>query len=360
MASSFRFAAAVLRWFDHHGRKHLPWQQDVTPYRVWVSEVMLQQTQVSTVIPYFEAFMAAFPDVVALAQAPRDRVLQHWTGLGYYSRARHLHAAAGLVVREYGGQFPADLAQLAALPGVGRSTAGAILALGHGQRAAILDGNVKRVLARFHGVAGWPGDTAVAKVLWQHAEHHTPRQRCADYTQAMMDLGALVCTRSKPRCTACPLQSACVARREDAVMQYPGRKATKPLPVREVQWLLLRNPAGDVLLQQRPPVGLWGGLWGFPEQETAGGTVAWRRASTYRGLTVVSAEAWPVLRHTFSHFHLDIQPVLLSVKGRVQRAGLPPMQWVAPGEPPAIGLAAPTVRLLAQLARTPRAPQRAC
>ena len=206
------FAARVLEWFDQHGRKDLPWQRDTTPYRVWVSEIMLQQTQVKTVIPYFERFMAALPQVQALAEAPEDRVLHLWTGLGYYARARNLHRSAQRVARELDGQFPETLAGLCDLPGVGRSTAGAILSIALGQRASILDGNVKRVLARYHRVEGWPGRSAVHQSLWDIAEQYTPAERCADYSQAIMDLGATLCTRSKPACDDCPLRGDCEAR----------------------------------------------------------------------------------------------------------------------------------------------------
>src|SRR5690606_6541720 len=205
------FAQRVLVWFDQHGRKHLPWQQGITPYRVWLSEIMLQQTQVATVIPYFERFIARFPDVQSLAAAPIDDVLHLWTGLGYYARARNLHRCAQTIVRDYGGEFPASVAALSELPGIGRSTAGALASIAHQQRAAILDGNVKRVLARHHAIDGWPGTTQTLSQLWQFAEQHTPDKRSDHYTQAMMDLGATVCTRSKPACDHCPVADSCIA-----------------------------------------------------------------------------------------------------------------------------------------------------
>ncbi|MGB1141418.1 MAG: A/G-specific adenine glycosylase, partial [Halioglobus sp.] len=259
------FADRVLAWFDTHGRHDLPWQYDTTAYRVWVSEIMLQQTQVKTVIPYFERFMAAFPDVDALAGAPEDEVLHLWTGLGYYARARNLHRAAKQVAFELGGTFPDSIEGLQALPGVGRSTAGAIASIALAQRASILDGNVKRVLARLHRVAGWPGQSAVHNQLWDIAEHYTPTARCADYTQAMMDLGATLCTRSKPACALCPMANDCEANAAGDQTDYPGKKPKKALPVRATHFLVLRNRDGDIWLEKRPAEGIWGGLWCFPE-----------------------------------------------------------------------------------------------
>ena len=235
------FARRVLDWFAVSGRHDLPWQRNPGggdfAYCVWISEVMLQQTQVATVIPYFERFMTRFPDVVALADAPADEVLHHWSGLGYYARARNLHAAARQVRDEHGGVFPRTLDAVLALPGIGRSTAGAILALADHQRHAILDGNVKRVLARFHAVAGWPGKTAVANALWEHAEQHTPDREVAQYTQAMMDLGATVCTRSKPACDHCPLAEGCIARAEGTAALYPGKRKPPKRPLRTCRML---------------------------------------------------------------------------------------------------------------------------
>src|SRR5690606_34704110 len=254
-----QFQRAVLGWYDQHGRKDLPWQQQITPYRVWVSEIMLQQTQVSTVIPYFERFMHRFPDVQALARAPVDDVLHHWTGLGYYARARNLHKAAQKVAQEFAGEFPADIDALTSLPGVGRSTAGAIASLAMNLRAPILDGNVKRVLARFYAIDGYPGERAVEQQLWHHAENLTPHTRLREYTQVMMDLGATLCTRSKPRCDDCPLQKSCRAFADNSMHLYPGRKAKKALPTRRTWMLLLEDAEGRVLLEQRPPAGLWGG-----------------------------------------------------------------------------------------------------
>ncbi|MBI5461659.1 MAG: A/G-specific adenine glycosylase [Gammaproteobacteria bacterium] len=347
------FAATVLDWYDRHGRKDLPWQRDRTPYRVWVSEVMLQQTQVATVIPYFERFMARFPTVIALADAELDAVLHLWSGLGYYARARNLHKAARVVRDVYAGTFPSDFEAVQALPGIGRSTAGAILALACAQRQPILDGNVKRVLARFHAVDGWPGEAAVLARLWDCAERYTPQRRVADYTQAMMDLGATVCTRARPGCAQCPLRVACQAYRADAVARYPAPRPRRDLPVRATHMLLLRNARGDVLLQQRPPQGIWGGLWSFPEVAASaeGPAEVGMWCVQTLGLTATRLEAWPALRHTFSHFHLDITPWLVELGENRAQAVLEgqPTVWYNTRTENVRGLAAPVQRLLERL-----------
>lgn len=348
MARNFSFSTAVLHWFDHSGRKHLPWQQDITPYRVWLSEIMLQQTQVSTVISYFEKFTHKFPDVASLASAPIDDVLALWTGLGYYTRARNLHRTAKIISSEYQSLFPDNVETLIGFPGIGRSTAAAIISIAYNKKAAILDGNVKRVLARFHAVAGWPGENAVAKILWQHAEDHTPKKRAGDYTQAMMDLGATVCTRSKPRCDNCPLRTHCEAYWQDSIALYPGRKNNKSLPVKAVQMLMIRNPVGEILLQQRPPTGLWGGLWCLPEI-----AVTDNIADNCKKLCDQKPrvqEIWPTWRHSFSHYHLDITPVLLELPKISATINEPGWRWITPTQSHTLGLPAPLVRLLAQLA----------
>jgi len=342
------FSRRVLEWFDRHGRKDLPWQQDISPYRVWVSEIMLQQTQVTTVIPYFERFMQRFPSVQALAMAPVDEVLHHWSGLGYYARARNLHKAAKLVAAEYAGEFPGDLDALQGLPGVGRSTAGAVLSLAMGQWAPILDGNVKRVLARHHAVAGWPGQAAVLQRLWQLSEVQTPRDRVGDYNQAMMDLGATLCTRSRPRCNDCPVVRSCQAGAQGGWRDYPGKKPKKALPQRQVQMLLLRNAAGEVLLQQRPPQGIWGGLWSFPELPVEDDPLQWCHD---RGLGKARpGRLLPLRRHTFSHFYLDIQPreILLEEPGYGVLEG-PGWVWYNARQPDERGLAAPVARLIEEI-----------
>lgn len=341
-----RFRKAVLDWYDEHGRKDLPWQRDITPYRVWVSEIMLQQTQVGTVIPYFERFTARFPRVEDLAAADLDEVLHLWTGLGYYARARNLHRAARILVDEYGGAFPRDVEALAALPGIGRSTAGAIASISMGLRAPILDGNVKRVLTRWLGIEGWPGERAVEKQLWEHAERLTPAERVRDYTQVMMDLGATLCTRTRPACDRCPLADGCVALRTGRVDRLPGRKPRRTLPVRSTFMLLLAGADGDVLLRRRAPDGLWGGLWLPPMLDELDALPA---LLAELGLHARGAPAHlPGFRHTFSHFHLDIAPVRLAVQGSAV-ADRDDLRWVAPGAPGELGLPAPVKRLLGEL-----------
>ena len=345
------FSERVLAWFDRHGRKDLPWQIDPTPYRVWLSEIMLQQTQVKTVIPYFERFLARFPDIAALGQAPLDEVLHLWTGLGYYARARNAHKAARIVCEELGGELPLELERLQGLPGIGRSTAGAILALARGQRHPILDGNVKRVLARFHAVEGWPGSPAVAEVLWRHAEEHSPEQRVAHYTQAMMDLGATVCTRTRPRCTLCPLQSECQAYRLASIERFPTPKPRKPLPVRSARSIIMQRDTGEVLLERRPPFGIWGGLWTFPEIPPERDPVEW--CVHVLGVTPRSVAELAPFRHSFTHFRLDIHPVCCAVctpSGAVLESD--DRLWYDVRNPAPVGLAAPVKKLLAQLART--------
>lgn len=341
------FSAAVLDWFDLHGRKDLPWQQDMTPYRVWVSEIMLQQTQVATVIPYYQRFMQALPSVEALAAASADEVLHLWTGLGYYSRARNLHKTAKLVVEHHAGKFPSSAAELVQLPGIGQSTAGAIASLSMGQRAPILDGNVKRVLARFEAVAGWPGERAVQLRLWELAERYTPHQRVADYTQAMMDLGATLCTRSKPGCLLCPLQSACEARLLGTPTAYPQARPRKATPVRECVMPLAVDAQGSVWLERRPDSGLWGGLWCPPQLDPEVALDDWLAARGWAKHSVLPLEP---LRHTFSHFRLDIRPILVKVDPGfgVAETG---QVWYNLRQPSRLGMAAPVKVLLERAQR---------
>jgi len=301
------FAKHLLAWFERHGRHDLPWQQNPTPYRVWVSEVMLQQTQVATVIPYYQRFMDSFPSLLALAEADEDTVLAHWSGLGYYSRARNLHRAARLIRDEHGGEFPPGLDEVMALPGIGRSTAGAILALSRGEHHPILDGNVKRVLSRFHAVEGWPGKREVEQRLWQFAAEHTPKRRTSDYTQAIMDLGASLCSRSRPQCNDCPVVKNCCAHAEGRVAEFPGKKPRKTLPRKSTVMLLLQNEKGEVLLERRPPVGIWGGLWSLPERPHVEDIERWCRE--HLGREVMACNSWPEITHTFSHFQLKIHPL---------------------------------------------------
>ena len=304
-------AGRLIGWYARHGRRHLPWQHDPTPYRVWVSEIMLQQTRVSVVTGYYERFMARFPDLAALADAPLDDVLGLWTGLGYYSRARNLHRAAVLVRDRHGGTMPRDLDALLALPGTGRSTAGAILALSHGDRHPILDGNVKRVLCRYHGVGGWPGEGRVERTLWTLAERHTPREQVAVYTQAIMDLGATLCVRSRPLCAMCPLEADCAARREGAQAKYPAPRPRRETPHRETAFLMLRDPGGALLLERRPPAGIWGGLWCFPECEPDADVEAVCRSRF--GVRPATTTALAPIAHGFTHFKLDVYPILVEV-----------------------------------------------
>jgi len=341
------FSKSVLIWFDRYGRKHLPWQQDINPYRVWLSEIMLQQTQVTTVIPYFERFIKKFPNVKSLAQAPIDEVLHLWTGLGYYARARNLHKCAKAVVDNHDGEFPSNVDELAELPGIGRSTAGAIASIAYKKPAAILDGNVKRVLARYFAVDGWPGSLGVANQLWQLAEELNPKKRPDHYTQAMMDLGATICTRSKPACDACPLREGCVAYAQGNIQAYPGKKPKKELPEKSVQLLMLRNKAGDFLLQQRPSSGIWGGLWSFPEIDAD--TNAQEYVQDKIG-EIADVETWNAWRHTFSHYHLDITPVLIQLIKSPKAIGEAKIHWYNPQQPDALGLAAPVKKLLDKLA----------
>ncbi len=340
------FSQRVLRWFDEHGRKHLPWQRSRDAYAIWVSEIMLQQTQVQTVIPYFERFMASFPTLAALADAELDHVLSHWSGLGYYARARNLHKAAKVVRDEHDGQFPRTFDAVEALPGIGRSTAGAILSLAHGDRFAILDGNVKRVLARHAAVAGWPGRTAVHNRLWAIADERTPYERVDAYTQAMMDLGATLCTRSNPRCEECPVRADCVARLQDSVADYPGKKPRKLKPLRQTTMVIAVHD-GHIYMERRPPTGIWGGLWSFPEIDAA--EIDGWSASVIDGRET-GRESLEPLRHSFSHYDLDILPVLVHADGVSSTvADSDSKAWFALDSSPPGGIAAPVSKLMQRL-----------
>lgn len=341
------FSEKILTWFDHSGRKNLPWQLNKSPYKVWVSEIMLQQTQVKTVIPYYLAFMQRFPDVLSLANAPQDEVLHHWTGLGYYARARNLQKAAQIIRDEHKAIFPEQIDQLIALPGIGRSTAGAILALACNQHHSILDGNVKRVLARYFAVDGWTGSKKVETQLWQYADQLTPKRRTADYTQAMMDMGATLCTRSKPKCDDCPLSTDCLAFVQDRQTELPHRKPKKDIPVRTT-FMLIPVWQNSALVYKRPPTGLWGGLWGF-YQIDALDTLDQQTQSM--GISDFNIQFLVPFRHTFSHFHLDIQPLLLSLNTPPQLNQVQEKQhiWYELNHPPEIGLAAPTLQILSEL-----------
>lgn len=341
---SIPLSEILLSWFDQHGRHDLPWQHPRTAYRVWLSEIMLQQTQVATVIPYFERFIARFPDIISLANAELDEVLHLWTGLGYYARARNLHKAAIEIRDHYAGEFPVQFEQVVALPGIGRSTAAAILAQAHNQRYAILDGNVKRVLTRLYAVEGWPGKKPVENRLWELAEQLTPGERICDYTQAIMDFGATLCSRN-PHCSECPLSEFCQSYQAGNPADYPTPKKRKALPVRSTRMLILQDYQQQVLLLQRPPSGIWGGLWSLPECPGQEDISSWCHDSL--GLKIEACTEHPTLRHTFSHFHLDITPVQARVSAAADMAMEADARvWYNTAQPDVLGLPAPVKNLL--------------
>jgi A/G-specific adenine glycosylase len=340
------FAARIGAWQRRHGRHDLPWQQSRDPYRIWLSEIMLQQTQVATVLPYYERFLAAFPDVRSLAAAPIGRVLELWAGLGYYRRAHHLHVAARAVVDRHGGSFPGSPEDLAALPGVGRSTAAAIAAFAFGVRGAILDGNVKRVLARHRGIEGYPGEAAVEKRLWVAAEALLPARGIESYTQGLMDLGATVCTRSMPRCDACPVADDCVARARGRVDQLPSPRPRKSVPKRELKVLLIER-AGELLVERRPATGIWSGLWSLPELPVdADVAEALRRRF---GIEAATIDVLASVVHGFTHFTLTLHPLRIAVQRWQPRAGSPEHIWLARDDARSAALPAPIKRLIRDL-----------
>ena len=347
------FARRLLAWWDTHGRKHLPWQRERTPYRVWVAEIMLQQTQVSTVVPYFERFMARFPTVETLARADLDAVLHLWSGLGYYARARNLHRAAGIVAQEHGGIFPDTIAAVQALPGIGRSTAAAIVAQSSGQRAAILDANVKRVLARRHRVAGAISTAATLDALWRLADAHTPAERVADYTQAIMDLGATVCRRSRPRCGDCPVQADCLASADGEPERYPERAPRRKRRLERSRFFVVVDPQGACLVERRPPRGIWGGLWSPPERaagESVNGFLAQAGIAPELVEQVLAAD---VFRHGFTHFDLDVEPVYVRLKSRPAQVREGAGRWIDPDDH-RLGLSTVAARLVADGVGTTR------
>ena len=346
-----RFADDLLAWFRRHGRHDLPWQSDPTPYRVWISEIMLQQTQVTAAIPYYQRFMHRFPDLGSLAAASIDDVLHHWSGLGYYARARNLHRAARIVRDQHDGQMPTALDALLELPGIGRSTAGAILALSAGARHPILDGNVKRVLSRVFAVEGWPGTASVARELWAIAEALTPKNDVAAYTQAIMDLGATVCTRSSPSCSACPVADGCLAHGRGAQALYPGKRPKRERPLRQSVMLIVLDDEDRVLLIRRPADGLWGGLWGLPELAHDEEAATWccERIAT----RVIDETEWPTVRHGFTHFELEITPRVLRVEVANDKVmDDEDLLWYNRGAPAQIGLAAIVTKLIERLGAT--------
>jgi A/G-specific adenine glycosylase len=336
----------VASWQRRHGRHDLPWQRTRDPYRIWLAEIMLQQTQVATVVAYYARFLGAFPDVAALAAAPLARVLEHWSGLGYYRRAHHLHAAAQRVVAQFGGTFPPDPGAIAMLPGVGRSTAAAIATFAGTARAAILDGNVKRVLARHRGVEGWPGEPKVEAALWRLAETLLPRRGAREYTQGLMDLGATLCTRTRPRCPECPVAADCVARASSRVEALPTPRPRKPLPHRTIRVLLIER-AGTVLLERRPAAGIWAGLWSLPEMAPDADVAAHCRARF--GAEVSAGATLPAIEHGFTHYRLTLLPQRIAVKRWPPRAESPGLAWLVPAEAIGAALPAPIRRLLRTL-----------
>jgi A/G-specific adenine glycosylase len=344
------FTAPLLEWFARHGRHHLPWQTNPTAYRVWVSEVMLQQTQVATVITYYERFMARFPIVQSLAAAPLDEVLHLWSGLGYYARARNLRICAQVLVANHGGEFPLNLQALIALPGIGRSTAGAILALSSGQRQPILDGNVKRVLARVFGIAGDPGSSPVIAALWAQSDACTPTLNVREYTQAIMDLGATVCARSRPACHECPVSANCVAALEGRQAQLPGRKLKRTRPSREAILLIAQtgsNGSTSVLVERRPTSGLWGGLWSPPQFKSERDALDWCRNEI--GETQLESQKLAPIDHAFTHFDLRLNPLAVRCQPNVSVRDGADRQWYPIETPPRIGLPQPIRRLFERL-----------
>ncbi|WP_286262750.1 A/G-specific adenine glycosylase [Thalassotalea atypica] len=346
-ASATKFSQQILAWYHEHGRKHLPWQDNKTPYRVWVSEIMLQQTQVATVIGYYQKFMKSFPTVIDLANAEQDEVLHHWTGLGYYARARNLHKTAQIIAEQYQGEFPQDIEGVIALPGIGRSTAGAILSLSRKEHHAILDGNVKRVLARCYLVQGHNGQAIYEKSLWPIAEKLTPKKGVQFYNQAMMDIGASICTRSSPKCDICPVQSHCIAYATNEQTNYPQKKPKKIIPEKSTIMVIPRLKQ-RVLMEKRAPAGIWGGLWCFYEVNQ---TEQINALLTKLNLKEYQREELSTFRHTFSHFHLDISPIVIDVEQIVSKEinDHAEQQWYNLHHKVEVGLAASTLKLIKHL-----------
>ena len=346
--TNISFSHRLISWFETSGRHDLPWQHPRSPYRVWLSEIMLQQTQVQTAIPYFNRFITELPTLRALAEAELDRVIALWAGLGYYARARNLHKTARLCVEHHEGELPVDFEALTALPGIGRSTAGAILAQAHGLPFAILDGNVKRSLTRYHGIGGWPGSSAVEKRLWEIAQAHLPATRLADYTQAIMDFGATLCTRSDPSCVLCPMQTDCVALKEGRVDSLPETKPGKPLPERRTIMLVLRDENGDVLLARRPPSGVWSGMWSLPE--VADHDAARLFVEAQARVDFEANTPLALIEHTFSHYRLHIAPLLWQgAKPALRLGDSDQFRWQPLATLNEVGLPAPVKKLLATL-----------
>jgi A/G-specific adenine glycosylase len=334
------FHKPLLQWFSSMGRKDLPWQSELSAYRVWISEVMLQQTQVKTVIPYFQKFIQSFPSIEVLANAPLDDVLAHWSGLGYYSRARNLHSCARQVVDKHNGKFPTSLAELIKLPGLGRSTASAITSIAFNQATPILDGNVKRVLCRCFMIDGWPEQSSTNKRLWNLAEYLMPKKQCANYTQAIMDLGAMVCTRSNPLCIQCPIKNVCLASSNNCQSEYPHKKAKNPIPKKSAVFIIVSDENNQVLLHKRPPTGIWGGLWCLPQATTSKKLKA--LVQNEYGVIYSNPKSLIKFEHRFSHFELEctiLHSKLDQLESRITEPEL--RTWASEKELAKLGLAKP-------------------
>lgn len=341
------FASRLIAWQRTHGRHDLPWQ-GTDAYRVWLSEIMLQQTQVATVIPYYQRFTASFPTIAALAAATEEQVLAHWSGLGYYARGRNLHRAARLIVAQYGGEFPRQYERILELPGIGRSTAAAICALAYHERRAILDGNVRRVLARYCGIEGWTGNKKVEEQLWQQAEALLPQRDVATYTQALMDMGATICTRSKPKCNECPAQAGCVAFNTSRVNELPTPRPRKAVPERHATFLLLIH-GNDILLEKRPGSGIWGGLWCLPQFDDEAAAREWFMRS---GMMASEGERLETFTHTFTHFRLHTTPLKIQLSRKPLRATQPGSVWLDAGEALRAAIPTPVRKVLENLGRS--------
>ncbi len=342
-----QFSQALLSWFAQQGRHNLPWQQMPTPYRIWISEIMLQQTQVNTVIPYYQRFLEQFPDIFSLANSSLENVLHYWSGLGYYARARHLHQTAQQICSQHQGQIPTDYAQLIQLPGIARSTAGAILALAYQQPYPILDGNVKRILCRYYAIEGWPGQTPITEKLWKLAADLTPLLQVDKYTQAIMDLGATVCTRQHPKCALCPVHSHCAAHQQGQATHYPTPKPVKIRPLKTLFLLMCQTEDGQIFLEKRPLKGIWGGLWSFPECATALEITKW--CQHHLNISTPTCYTWPSFLHGLTHFQLDITPIHIPLPNNYSQHNILSNGIWYHSQLQTGGLAAPVSRLLTQL-----------
>jgi A/G-specific adenine glycosylase len=340
------FAARVVEWQKALGRHDLPWQNTRDPYRIWLSEIMLQQTQVAAVISYYARFLARFPDIASLAAGTEDEVLALWSGLGYYARARNLHRAAQVIVERHSGEFPRTFDDIVALPGIGRSTAGAVAVFAFGARHPILDGNVKRVFARAFGIEGFPGEKKIESAMWIRALDVLPEADIESYTQGLMDLGAGVCTRTRPRCPTCPLRADCVALRDGRIDALPAPRPRKPLPEKSTVMLILQRNR-EILLEKRPAPGIWGGLWSFPEIPSLDDAAGWLRMRF--GAEVENEGRLPDIQHGFTHYALTITPALLRVTSLEHRAQAPGCLWVTPGDAINAAVPAPVRQILRQL-----------